>query len=110
MAPQSAVGSPHFKAAQRACQKILGPPGSLQRSDQLARKPALLAFARCMRSRGVSEFPDPNAQGQISRTMLSAAGVNFHSPQLVRAALACVRVTHGVITAAQVEAAVSGPH
>jgi hypothetical protein len=110
MAPQSAVASPRFKTAERACQKILGAPGSQGRSDQLAHKPALLAFAHCMRARGISDFPDPNPQGQITREMLSAAGVDLHSHVLLRAALACVRVTHGAVTAAQVEAAVSNPH
>lgn len=110
MAPQSAVALPHFKSAERVCQGILPGPGSSSRSDQLAKKRALLAFARCMRARGMSEFPDPNPQGQITPGMLSAAGVNLHSPVLLRAALACVRVTHGAITAAQVESAVSGPH
>ncbi len=110
MAPQSAVALPGFKTAQRACQGILATVGSAAQSDQLGKKPALLAFARCMRARGIGNFPDPNPQGQITREMLSAAGVNLHSRVLLGAALACVRVTHGAITAAQVQAAVSGPH
>jgi hypothetical protein len=109
MAPQSAVASPQFKSAERACRWILA-AGSAAHSDDLAKKPALLAFARCMRARGISEFPDPNRQGQITREMLSTAGIDLHSHPLLRAALACVRVTHGAITAAQVEAAVSARH
>jgi hypothetical protein len=110
MAPQSAVASPKFKSAQRACGGILSVPVSSGRTDQLAKKRALLAIARCIRARGLSNFPDPNPQGQITRAMLSAAGIDLRSPLLLRAGLACVRVTHGVITAAMVEAAVSGPH
>jgi hypothetical protein len=85
-------------------------PGSSGGSDQLANKPAFLAFAHCMRAHGVSGFPDPTAQGQITRQMLSAAGVDLHSPVVQRAAFDCVGVTHGAITAADVRAAVSGPH
>jgi hypothetical protein len=110
MAPQSAVNSPRFKGAERACRGILASPGGNGPSDQLAHKPALLAFARCIRSHGVSSFPDPGPQGQITHEMLAAAGIDLHSRQLFRAAMSCVGVTHGAITAAQVQAAVSGAH
>ena len=110
MAPASAVASPRFKSAQRACQGILPGPGSTGGSDQLAHKAAFLAFARCLRAHGVSGFPDPNAQGQITREMLSAAGIDVRSPVVQRAAFGCVGVTHGVITPADVRAAVTGPH
>lgn len=110
MAPAPAVASPRFKSAQRACRGIMPGPGNLARSDQLARKPEFLAFARCVRARGVSGFPDPNSQGQITREMLSAAGIDVHSPVVIRAALECVGVTHGTITPADIRAAVNGPH
>ena len=110
MAPASAVASPQFKSAQRACRGILPGPGSFARSDQLAHKAQFLAFARCIRAHGVSGFPDPNSQGQITREMLSAAGIDVHSQVVQRAAFSCVGVTHGAITAADIRAAVSGPH
>jgi hypothetical protein len=34
--------------------------------------------------------------------MLASAGINVHEPAVVRAADACVSVTHGVITKADV--------
>lgn len=109
MAPKSAVDRPQFNGAQRACRGILPGPGQA-RSDQLAQKPALLAFARCMRAHSVSGFPDPDPQGRITPAMLAAGGVDLHSHQVFHAAMGCVGVTHGVITAAQVQAAVSGAH
>ena len=109
--PPSATASPHFKSAQRACRGIAPDPGNASSSDrQPQHRQALLAFARCMRAHGVSDFPDPNAQGQITPTMLSAAGVDLRSHEFLRAALSCVSVTHGAITAGQIQAAVSGPH
>jgi hypothetical protein len=42
--------------------------------------------------------------------MLSAAGVDLRSQQMFHDAMSCVGVTHGVITPAQVQAAVSGAH
>jgi hypothetical protein len=110
MAPQSAVDSPKFKGAEHACRGILASPSATASSEQLAHKPELLAFARCMRARGVSGFPDPDPQGRITRAMLSAAGVDLRSQQMFHDAMSCVGVTHGVITPAQVQAAVSGAH
>lgn len=107
--PASAAASPHFKSAQRACRGIIPGPGS-SRSEQPGHKQALLAFARCMRARGVAEFPDPNVQGQITSAMLSASGVDLHSRAVYRAAIACAPVTHGAITPAQINQAVNGQH
>jgi hypothetical protein len=110
MAPASLAASRQFKSAQRACRGILPVPGNTGRSNQLASKPEFLAFARCLRVHGVSDFPDPNPQGQITQGMLRAAGIDLHSQVFLRAAMNCVGVTHGAITPADVRAAVSGPH
>jgi hypothetical protein len=69
-----------------------------------------LAFARCLRRHGLARFPDPNSQGQITRQMISAAGIDLHQPAVLSAAKACVGVTHGVITQADVDRAINGPH
>jgi hypothetical protein len=63
--PGSAItGSPADQSAINACIKYLhssGPsspvPASMRRQD--------LAFAKCMRRHGVSNFPDPDANGNI---------------------------------------------
>jgi hypothetical protein len=108
--PPSAVASPRFKSAQRACRGIIPAPGNGPRSDQPGHKAALLAFARCMRAHRVSAFPDPDPQGQITPTMLSASGIDLHSHAVLQDALGCVAVTHGAITASQIHSAVNGPH
>jgi hypothetical protein len=46
-----------------------------------------LAYAACMRSHGVSNFPDPNSQGQFQIT--SSQGINVQSSQYQRAQTAC---------------------
>jgi hypothetical protein len=46
---------------------------------------AALAFARCMRSHGITDFPDPNAQGGFS----APNGMNVKSPQYAAANNAC---------------------
>ncbi len=111
--PQSIVSSPQFKAAQEACKGIMPGPESgspKQRSEQdRAHAQVALDFARCLRSHGVPNFPDPTAQGQLTLEMVHAAGVDVQAPSFLTAAKACVGVTHGAITMAQVEQAVHHP-
>jgi hypothetical protein len=111
-APSQAVGTHAFKAAQKACQGILPPPQSPAQQAQQEREhgQVLLAFTRCLRSHGVPKFPDPNSRGQLSLQTVQAAGVDLHAPVVLTAARACVGVTHGQITMAQVEQAINNPH
>lgn len=106
-----AVGAntPQFSAAQSACKGLLPGPAVANGSpaQQQAQTRALLAFARCLRTHGVPHFPDPDSHGQLTMQMLSAAGVDLHAPQVVPAARACVGVTHGAITMAQVQQAIN---
>ncbi|HET8979620.1 MAG TPA: hypothetical protein VFN87_15770 [Solirubrobacteraceae bacterium] len=102
--------SPKFGSAQKACQHLAPGPQTASPAQRRAQAQAFLAFARCLRSHGLSRFPDPNSQGQITRQMISAAGIDLHQPAVLAAAKACVSVTHGVITKADVERAVNGPH
>jgi hypothetical protein len=110
--PNNAVGTPAFKAAQKACQGILPPPQSPAQQAQQEREhgQVLLAFARCLRTHGVPKFPDPSSQGELSLQAVQAAGVDLHAPAVLTAARACVGVTHGQITMAQVQQAINNPH
>jgi hypothetical protein len=110
MAPSSAVASPAFKSAAKACQGILRTAQNAGPSPGQPNKQDLLAFAHCLRSHGISDFPDPNAQGRLTGQMIAAAGVDFHSRTFETAGDACVGVTHGAITRAEVHALVSGAH
>ena len=107
--PASAGSSPQFKPAQKACRGILPAPSNSNADDQSHRQ-VLLAFARCLRSHGLAGFPDPNHAGDLSLQTISAAGIDVRSSRFVRAGDACVGVTHGAITPAQVRAAASGQH
>ena len=106
------TSSPSFKSAQKACGHILpGPKGQgLSPAQQQARTRAMLAFAQCLRTHGFPRFPDPTAQGQLSLEMVTAAGIDLHTPALLTAGKACTSVTHGQITPAQVVQAINGPH
>ena len=108
--PASVGRSPKFGAAQKACRGIMPTPGAGGQAHSGPSKEVLLAFAGCLRNHGVSDFPDPNAQGQLTLQMMSAAGVDLKAPSLLRAAKACVGATRGAITLAEVARAVNGPH
>jgi hypothetical protein len=71
--------SPQVKAAQRTCQKLL-PDGRTPRAGQQAKEQEeRLKFARCMRSHGVTKFPDPmltpdGGTGRRCRGTLAGSG------------------------------------
>jgi hypothetical protein len=110
--PKQFASSPQFKSASQACRSILPVVGNISPAEvaklQQARKEDLLAFARCLRVHGLTNFPDPTNQGQLTLAMLQNAGVDLHAPDVLTAARACIGVTHGVITWADVERAVNG--
>jgi hypothetical protein len=111
--PQAVAASPKFKAAQEACKGLLPAPQNeapaQQANVQRARARYLLAFAQCLRAHGVTAFPDPTPQGQLTLEMIHAADVDLQAPSFLSAAGACVGVTHGAITLAQVEEAIRHP-
>lgn len=109
MVPASVANTPKFKSAQKACSGLMPGPGTVA-GHQGPGAAVLLAFARCLRGHGLSGFPDPGRDGQITQQMISAAGINLRGPAFLTAARACVGVTHGAITAADVLAAANGPH
>ena len=99
-----------FNAAQAECIR-LAPNGSLaspqtaqQQRTQLADE---LSFARCMRSHGVSNFPDPSAQDGLSVERVEAQGIDVHSPAVLRVVQACLPASHGALTPAKVRAALN---
>jgi hypothetical protein len=105
----SLTQSPAWNSAQQACRGILPAPknGGTQESVGPG-KQALLELARCVRSHRYPRFPDPDAQGQLTRGMVTAAGIDMQAPGFLRTAESCASVTHGQVTAAMVAGAVNG--
>lgn len=104
-------GSPAFKSAFRACAHVLPNASNGPTPAQIrARAQAILAFAKCMRRHGFPKFPDPDSQGHLSPAALSAAGINLHQPAIKPAAYACVGLTHGIITKADINQAIANPN
>jgi hypothetical protein len=100
----SSSHAPAFQSADTACRHLLPASHAPRRSaaQTRARVTAALAFARCLRGHGFPRFPDPTSSGELSHEMLASAGIDVHQPALLRAADACVSVTHGAITRADV--------
>jgi len=102
--------SPQLQKALTACHHLLPDRGgSGQGSDRLSSTQLAdaLSFARCMRNHGVSRFPDPTAQGELSVDMVQAQGIDVHSPAVLQAVQACLPASHGGLTAAKVRAAIN---
>ena len=105
------AGSPQFSVASSACQHLLPEDGLGPQTTPMPTRTRLadgLAFSRCLRDHGFSDFPDPTAQGQLTPEMVTAAGIDLHQKALLQAGLACAPVSHGLITRAAVERAVNG--
>ena len=92
------------------CNHLLPATGEAQPEtpqQQATRQADGLSFARCMRSRGVSRFPDPTAQGQLTVEMVEGQGIDVHSPAVLRVVQACLPASHGALTPAKIREALA---
>jgi hypothetical protein len=107
---QLGVSPSQFQAARRACDHLL-PNGGSGPQEPARQSPTQLAdelsFAKCMRSHGVTRFPDPTAQGGLSVEMVQAQGIDIHSPAVLRVVQACLPASHGWLTPAKVREALA---
>jgi hypothetical protein len=90
---------PQLNAAYGACRHLLpggGPSlGQVEAQAQQGQQKALLLelkLARCMRSHGVPNFPDPTSTG----LNLNGSGINPQSPQFQAAMSTCGHVVPGL--------------
>lgn len=88
--------SPTFQSAQKACQGLLPHPSAqqIQQAEQNA-----LKYSQCMRSHGVTNFPDPqfgNNGGGISISIHggNSSGLDPNSPTFQSAQQTCAKVLH----------------
>lgn len=81
-----AKDAPRFEAAQKACKDKL-PPGLPSADEGMTpeRMQALLGFARCVRNKGVRDFPDPSPAGVFE----PGAAVDMNAPQVRQALESC---------------------
>jgi hypothetical protein len=90
-------GSPSFQAAQRACAKYSPnggkPPSAAQQQQAVAQA---LKFSECMRSHGISDFPDPQVSSSGGHVGISiriggskGSDLDPNNPQFQAAQKAC---------------------
>jgi hypothetical protein len=88
--PDSAV----FQKAQQACKKFQPNGGNPDPKAQAAAIKQMLAFASCMRSHGVTKFPDPQVSsgGGVRQVIGPDSGVDPASPTFQAAQKACQKL------------------
>ena len=111
--PESGIdpGSAVFQSAEKACHELLPSgvsKGAGARAGAPRLVPGLLSFAACMRAHGISDFPDPKSDGELSVEMVKGAGVDVHAPPVQSAARTCLPASHGALTAQEIKRAESG--
>ncbi len=106
-APARGYGKSQVRAAEVPCGHPLPPGFSSQEAAQQQRTRVAdeLSFARCMRRRGVTHFPDPTAPGGLSVEMVQAQGVDVRSPAVLRVVQTCLPASRGALTPAKVREA-----
>ena len=97
-----AVSSPAFQSAMEICNKDL-PHGHPSAAQTEQAKQQALAFSRCMRAHGVTDFPDPQFVGGPDgntgvRIKLTGAGLNPQSPAFQKAQGECGGGPKGPLT------------
>jgi hypothetical protein len=97
-----AVAAPAFQAGMQACHSKLPNGGKPPAAQTAARRAQALAMAKCMRSHGVPNYPDPQfgtGPGGLFRMRLGPGpNVNPNSPAFRSAVAACQPAKGGTVT------------
>jgi hypothetical protein len=82
--------NPTFQAAQKACEKY-SPEANLTPAQKAQQQAKLLKYAQCMRSHGVTNFPDPGSgpSGGFGIKVTPGSGLDPNSPTFQAAQKAC---------------------
>lgn len=87
------INAPAFRSAMQTCRKYLPHGGTLSAAQTAQLKAKALAMARCMRSHGVPDFPDPTfTQGPGGggfAIRLGGPGLDRNSPAFQAAQKVC---------------------
>jgi hypothetical protein len=81
-------GSPAFRSAQSACQKLLPNGGRATPAEVAKQQQKLLAFSACMRAHGVKDFPDPS-NGGLRISVHPGSDLDPNNPTFQKAQQAC---------------------
>jgi hypothetical protein len=93
---QLAASSPQFPAAHRACEHLLPNGGQPTQAQVQQAWNDMRNFARCMRSHGVPNWPDPAATSQQDQRPFYHVpdSIDPNAPQITTKIRACQHVLH----------------
>jgi hypothetical protein len=93
---QLAASSPQFPPAHRACEQLLPNGGQPTQAQVQQAWNDMRNFARCMRSRGVPNWPDPAATSQQDQRPFFYVpdSIDPNAPQITTKIRACQHVLH----------------
>ena len=83
---------PNSASAQRACQHLLPNGGVLTPGQGQRFLSRALRFSVCMRSHGITQFPDPGPRGGYTRSEMQRLGINVNSPHFQTARSTCQKL------------------
>jgi hypothetical protein len=87
----------------------VGPPSAGgSSSSRTSASNGLLAFAQCMRSQGVSNFPDPDGSGALPKESAQQLGVSSSQYQTAQTACAHLLPNNGGVSQAEIQQMMSG--
>jgi hypothetical protein len=90
------LNSAQGQAAESACRHLLPDNGQLSQAQQQQNSAVALKFAQCMRSHGVTNYPDPGSNGATH--ISPSSGINPQSPAFQRAQQACQSIMPGQVS------------
>ncbi len=82
--------NPRYQAADKACKSLLPPPSAPKNL-----KAQNLKYAKCMRAHGISDFPDPKADGSLQIPASSGSDIDPNNPRFKAANDACKKYQPG---------------
>jgi hypothetical protein len=89
---QLGVSGSQYRAAQGACAHLLPNGGRMTQTESQRDLRAMLGFARCMRSHGVPDWPDPtNDSAGWGFNLVHVHGFDPNSPQIDQKMSGCAR-------------------
>jgi hypothetical protein len=82
-------GGPRAASANQACQHLLPNGGQLTPAQQQQLTSQGLKHAACMRTHGITKFPDPSRGDGFNLGEMKSLGIDISSPQFKSAQQAC---------------------
>jgi hypothetical protein len=76
-------------SANNSCQHLLPNGGQLTQAQKQQIMREALKYSACMRSHGITKFPDPGSRGGFNLGVIKNLGIDINSPQVKSAQQAC---------------------